>query len=64
MGEADRIVRPSSQHALAGRLPGTEVVQVARAGHLLLRERPDVVASAIVRATELAGPGGGAMIGP
>jgi pimeloyl-ACP methyl ester carboxylesterase len=64
MGEADRIVRPSSQHALAGRLSRTEVVQVARAGHLLLRERPDIVAAAILRATELAGPGGGAMIGP
>jgi pimeloyl-ACP methyl ester carboxylesterase len=64
IGEADRIVRPSSQEALAARLPRAEVVHVARAGHLLLRERPDTVATAILRAAELAGPGGNAMIGP
>ena len=64
IGDADRIVRPSSQEALAARLPRAEVVRVARAGHLLLRERPDMVAAAILRAAELAGPGGDAMIGP
>jgi pimeloyl-ACP methyl ester carboxylesterase len=64
IGETDRIVRPSSQESLAGRLPRAEVMRVARAGHLLLRERPDTVAAAILRATELAGPGGDAMIGP
>jgi len=67
IGEADRIVRPSSQEALAAGLPNAEVVRVMRAGHLLPRERPDAVADAIVRAAELAPPagdGGSAIIGP
>jgi len=65
VGDADRIVRPSSQEALADRLPQAEVVRVVHAGHMLLRERPDIVAAAIIRATELAGPdvSGDAMIG-
>ena len=65
VGDADRIVRPSSQEALADRLPQAEVVRVVHAGHMLLRERPDIVAATIIRATELAGPdvSGDAMIG-
>ena len=49
IGEADRIVRPSSQEALASAVPGAEVVRVLRAGHLLPHERPDEVAAAVVR---------------
>jgi hypothetical protein len=37
-------------------LPQSEVVRALRAGPLLLRERPDLVAGAIARAAELAGP--------
>ena len=49
IGEADRIVRPSSQEALALALPRAEVVRVLRAGHLLPRERPDEVSAAVHR---------------
>jgi len=49
IGEADRIVRPSSQEALAASVPGAEVVRVLRAGHLLPHERPDEVAAAVMR---------------
>jgi pimeloyl-ACP methyl ester carboxylesterase len=56
IGEGDRIVRPSSQEALAAVLSGSEVVRVARAGHLLPRESPDAVAGAIVRASDLCAP--------
>jgi len=63
VGEGDRIVRPSSQEALAAAI-GAEVVRVPGAGHLLPRERPDAVADAIVRAAGLAPPGAaGAIIG-
>ena len=46
MGEADRIVRPSSQEALAEEI-GAELRRVPGAGHLLPRERPGEVAAAI-----------------
>jgi pimeloyl-ACP methyl ester carboxylesterase len=49
IGEVDRIVRPSSQEALAAAI-GAEVVRLPGAGHLLPRERPDAVAYAIRRA--------------
>ncbi len=63
IGEADRIVRPSSQEALAAAI-GAEVARVPGAGHLVPRERPEVVAEAVLRAARLAAPGaGGAIIG-
>lgn len=49
LGEADRIVRPSSQEALAAAI-GAELRRVPGAGHLLPRERPAEVADAIRRA--------------
>jgi pimeloyl-ACP methyl ester carboxylesterase len=63
IGEADRIVRPSSQDALAAAVRA-EVVRVPGAGHLVPRERPEAVAEAIVRAARLAPPSSaGAIIG-
>jgi pimeloyl-ACP methyl ester carboxylesterase len=63
IGESDRIVRPSSQEALAAAI-GAEVVRVPGAGHQVPRERPEIVAEAVLRATRLAPPGtGGAIIG-
>jgi pimeloyl-ACP methyl ester carboxylesterase len=63
VGEADRIVRPPSQEALAEAIHA-EGERVAGAGHLVPRERPQAVAEAIVRAARLAPPGpSGAIIG-
>jgi pimeloyl-ACP methyl ester carboxylesterase len=63
IGDADRIVRPSSQEALAEAI-GAEIIRVPGAGHLVPRERPDAVADAIIRAAGLAPPGpAGAIIG-
>ncbi|HVM66949.1 MAG TPA: alpha/beta hydrolase, partial [Acidimicrobiales bacterium] len=63
IGEGDRIVRPASQEALAAAI-GAEVVRVPGAGHQVPRERPEVVAEAVLRAVRLAPPGsGGAIIG-
>jgi len=56
IGDADRIVRPASQEALAAAI-GAEVVRVPGAGHLVPREQPAAVAEAIVRAAALAPPG-------
>jgi pimeloyl-ACP methyl ester carboxylesterase len=50
IGGVDRVVRPSSQQALADALPRAEVVRVEGGGHLLVREAAEVVADAIVRA--------------
>lgn len=49
-GEVDRVVRPQSQRALADSLKQARVVSLPGQGHLLLREAPDVVADAILRA--------------
>jgi pimeloyl-ACP methyl ester carboxylesterase len=46
IGEADRIVKPASQRALASRL-GASVVGVPAAGHLVALDAPDAVASVI-----------------
>jgi len=50
LGEADRLVRPRSQAALAAELPRATLVRVAGCGHLLTREVPDVVAEVILDA--------------
>jgi len=50
IGDADRVVSPASQEALAARLPRAEVIRMGGYGHLLPREAPDVVATAIRRA--------------
>jgi pimeloyl-ACP methyl ester carboxylesterase len=67
VGEADRIVRPSSQDSLFAGVPDAERVRVPRAGHLLLGEAPRVVAEAVLRRVGVAPPEGGiagAMTGP
>jgi 3-oxoadipate enol-lactonase len=51
IGESDRIVRPSSQAALAGRLPGARTRRLPGCGHLLPREAPDAIADAIIGAS-------------
>jgi len=56
MGTADRVVRPSSQEALAAGLPGADLVRVNGCGHLLPREAPGLVADTIVRMAGLAVP--------
>lgn len=48
LGEADRVVRPASQEALAVQL-SADVVRLAGFGHLLPREAPAQVAEAILR---------------
>jgi len=47
IGDADRVVSPASQEALAGRLRHAEVIHAHGYGHLLPREAPEVVAQAI-----------------
>ncbi|HTX33227.1 MAG TPA: alpha/beta hydrolase [Solirubrobacteraceae bacterium] len=49
-GTADRIVSPASARALAARIPGADLVQLRRASHLLLQERPVELAELIVAA--------------
>jgi pimeloyl-ACP methyl ester carboxylesterase len=49
IGDADRVVRPPTQEALAAALPGADCVRVPGCGHLLPREAPRVVADAMVR---------------
>jgi pimeloyl-ACP methyl ester carboxylesterase len=56
IGDADRVVSPASQEALASRLRRAEVIRVPGYGHLLPREAPDVVADAIRRAAGGEGP--------
>ncbi|MHB8465775.1 MAG: alpha/beta fold hydrolase [Acidimicrobiales bacterium] len=51
IGETDRVVRPSTQDALAGALPQCEIVRVPRCGHLVPWEAPGVIADAVVRVT-------------
>lgn len=51
-GSADRIVAPSSVRSLATRIPQAELVQLERASHLLLQERPTELAEVIVAAAK------------
>ncbi len=50
IGTADRIVAPSSVRRLAAQLPGANLIELERASHLLLQERPAELADLIVRA--------------
>lgn len=49
-GSADRVVSPSSIRRLAAQIPGADLVELERASHLLLQERPGELADLIVRA--------------
>ncbi len=53
-GDADRVVPPGSQEALAASLPHADVVRVPGCGHLLPREAPDALAGAISAAANSA----------
>lgn len=46
----DRLTPPRCSAALAGGIPGARLVEVARAGHLLPLETPDLVATVIAEA--------------
>ena len=50
IGTADRIVSPASARQLATRIPGAQVLELRRASHLLLQERPSELAELIVEA--------------
>jgi pimeloyl-ACP methyl ester carboxylesterase len=50
-GEWDVVVRPSAAASIASSIRGAELVTVARVGHFVLRDAPEVVADA-VRAVE------------
>jgi pimeloyl-ACP methyl ester carboxylesterase len=49
-GSADRIVAPSAARALAGQIPGAELVQLSGATHLLPQQRPVELAGVILAA--------------
>jgi pimeloyl-ACP methyl ester carboxylesterase len=49
-GTADRIVSPASARRLATQIPGAQLVQLRRASHLLLQERPAELAELILEA--------------
>jgi pimeloyl-ACP methyl ester carboxylesterase len=49
-GSADRIVAPSAARALAGQIPGAELVQLSGATHLLPQQRPAELAGVILAA--------------
>jgi pimeloyl-ACP methyl ester carboxylesterase len=51
VGTADRIVSPASARQLAEQIPAAKLVQLERAAHVLLQERPDELAEIIVGAT-------------
>jgi pimeloyl-ACP methyl ester carboxylesterase len=51
VGTADRIVSPASARQLAEQIPAAKLVQLERAAHVLLQERPDELAEIIVAAT-------------
>jgi len=46
-GTWDLVVPPSVSASIAASIPGSELVSVARTGHFLPRDAPDVVASAV-----------------
>jgi pimeloyl-ACP methyl ester carboxylesterase len=46
-GGADRLTPPAHGIAIATALPGSELVQVPEAGHVLMLEHPDVVTNAL-----------------
>ena len=48
LGELDLVVLPAASRDLAARL-GAELVALEEAGHLLIRDAPEVIADAIVR---------------
>ena len=54
-GTWDLVVPPSVSACIAASIPGSELVTVARTGHFVPRDAPDVVASA-VRAVEARAP--------
>jgi pimeloyl-ACP methyl ester carboxylesterase len=51
-GSADRVVSRSSIRRLAAQIPGANLVELKRASHLLLQERPGEVADLIVEAAQ------------
>jgi len=61
-GENDRLIPPASVEELAVGIPGAELVQVPRAGHAVILERPEIVNRAITEliARSRAGTGSGA----
>ena len=48
-GAADRMTPPGYSRYLAGRIPGSELVMVPDAGHMVMAEQPTAVAEAISR---------------
>lgn len=54
-GRADHIVPVAAGRRLAGVIPGAELVTVARAGHRIAFEQPELVADAVRRYSRLAG---------
>lgn len=49
-GTADRVVSPASMRRLRTQIPGARLVELQRASHLLLQERPRELADLIVQA--------------
>jgi pimeloyl-ACP methyl ester carboxylesterase len=58
-GSADRVVSRSSIRRLATQIPGARLIELKRASHLLLQERPGELADLIVHAEAQDSPGSG-----
>ena len=54
VGDRDRLTPPRCAEAIAGAMPGADLVVCPGAGHMLPLERPDEVADAVVYVTERA----------
>jgi len=48
VGEEDRSLPPAESHRIHARIPGAELVEIPKAGHLSAVEQPDVVSGAIL----------------
>ncbi len=55
IGGADRVVPASTGEHLAASIPGSLLVRLVGAGHLLAHERPDAVAAAIAEVAKMSG---------
>ncbi|KZB57745.1 alpha/beta fold hydrolase [Thalassospira xiamenensis] len=47
VGEADRVISPTSHHEMAARIAGATMIDVAGAGHYVPLEQPDIFADAL-----------------